>query len=164
MNTRGKTMRRLLLAALMLAMTLPALAQKATPAASGETVVILGYRIPAPVQVDEPVEWATVRKYVPAALYDRPAATMTARDIFNELDRRLKAKMREHELALSALAVARAGDYPDRSREDVETILADHFVTGAGESISPEVQRLAHEYAALLYLHLAFETELGRSE
>lgn len=160
MNTLGKTMRGLLISALMLAMTLPAFAQQATRRASAETVVILGYAIPTPVQVDEPVEWATVQPYVPAALYDKPAAPMTSREIYNEINRLMSAKMDEYERALSALAIARAGEYPDVPREEVEMMLADQFVTGEGEGISSDVQRLAHEYAALLYLHGAFETEL----
>jgi len=153
-------MRYLLSVILMLAITLPVSAQQAMTAASAETIVILGYQIPAPVQVDQPIKWEAVREYVPAALYNKPAAPMTSLEIHDVLSRLLKAKGQEYKQALSALAITRADEYPGQSQEYVEMMLADLFVVGQGESVSPNVQRLAHEYAALLYLHDAFATEL----
>lgn len=153
-------MRHLLISALILALSWQVSAEQAMTAKSAETVVILGYPIQAPVRVDEPIEWATVQEYVPAVLYTEPAPPMTSREIYNQINGLMRAKMREYEVALRALAVARAGEYPGMPREDVEVMLADIFVTGEGESVSPNVQRLAHEYAALLYLHGAFQTEL----
>jgi hypothetical protein len=58
------------------------------------------------------------------------------------------------------LAIARAGEYPGEFQDYVEMMLANSFVVGQGECISPNVQRLAHEYAALLYLREAFGSEL----
>ncbi|MGG7056542.1 hypothetical protein [Nitrosomonas sp. ANs5] len=153
-------MRYLLSVILMLAITLPTFAQQAMATASAEAIVILGYQIPAPVQVDQPIKWEAVREYVPAALYNKPAAPMTPQEIFDEISRLLKAKGQEYKKALSALAIARAGDYPDLHPETVELMLAERFVGGQGESISPDVQRLVHEYAALLYLREAFGDEL----
>lgn len=154
-------MRHLLISALMLAMTLPALAQKAMPATPEETVVILGYQIPAPVRVDEPAEWLAVREYVPDFLYTTPSPPMTLKEIYNEINGRMRAKANDYEAALSALAVARAGDYPGLLQEEIELRLAEMFMAGMGESISPSVQRLANEFSALQYLQAAFENELS---
>ena len=124
------------------------------------TVEILGYQIPTPVQVDEPNEWEDVRDYVPAVLLETPPRSMTAREIYNEVIRLMRARGAEYERTLDDLAVARQGDYPGQHLETVTLILAETFLASAGEDISPEVQRLALEYSALLYLTDAFKAEL----
>ena len=124
------------------------------------TVEILGYHIPTPVQVEEPIEWEAVRDYVPAVLREAPPRPITAREIYNEINTLMRARMNEYGTALNALAVARQGDYPGQHLETVTLILAETFLASAGEDISPEVQRLALEYSALLYLTDAFKAEL----
>lgn len=155
-------MRALLLTAFLLAITLPACAEEPKTAVPAETVVISGYTIPAPVQIDQPITWEAVRDYVPAALRDAPESPMATWEIYNEVNRLMREKMDEYDAALDTLAAARRGDYPDKSLEDVKFTLADMFVTGDGVGISPEVQKLAHEYAALQYLHEAFSAELEK--
>lgn len=155
-------MRSLLLTAFFLAMTLPACAETAKTQVPAETVAISGYSIPTPVRIDQPVEWKVVRDYVPAALLETPKKAPPASEIYNEVNRLMREKMTEYDTALTALAADRKGEYPGQSLEDVKYALADLFVTGDGDAISPDVQKLAYEYAALQYLHEAFETELKK--
>lgn len=154
---RAKIMRTLPAVVFALALSFQAHAENPDPVGK---VVILGYAIPVPVRVDQPMEWDAVRGHVPANLYRAPGTPMTARDIYNELDRLMRVSMKDYEAALDALAMERQDDYPGQTPEEIRYILADYFVTGEGDDISPEVQRLTNEFAALQFLHEAFETEL----
>lgn len=152
-------MRLILLAILSFAGPSLASAKAAGPAETRGTVEMLGYGIPTPEQVDQPVEWEAVRDHVPAVLHETPAVPMSAREIYNEVNRLMRVVGAEDDSALGALAIARQGDFPDLRLETVTLILAETFLSRAGEDVSPEVQRLALDYSALVYLMDAFKAE-----
>lgn len=158
MNQKGKIMRSLV-TAFFLAMALPGCAHAQTPGA-GDKVTISGYQIPTPQRIDQPIEWDAVKDHLPAKLYEKPQSPKKTAEIYNDVNQLMQEKIREYEAALDVLANERKDEYPGQSHEDVKFALADMFVTGEGNDISPEVQKLALEYAALQYVHEAFQKEL----
>lgn len=100
------------------------------------------------------ITWDQVKDYVPQELQTAPDRPLSRNQVREAVDERLMIAGNEYAAALNAFVDDYMAAHPEetRDREIVELYFAQEFLAGAGEALSPEIQKLAKVYTALGFL------------